>query len=158
MAAKFVSLALLSSTALAWGPMPSSWSAGGNNQGWGWRSGGNHQSFSWPGAPSGAPTATVTGGSPPISVSASSASASATAVVPTEPPVAKVLNGTYTGVYQPAYQQDFFLGIPFAQPPVGELRFRKPKSLNSTWSGTKAADAYSSACVGYGVSSRLEVL
>lgn len=152
MAAKLASLALLSSTALAWGPVPSSWSAGGNNQGWGWVSGGNHQSISWPGVPSGVPAATATGGRPPFTVSASSVAASATAVVPTEPPVAKVLNGTYTGVYKPAYQQDFFLGIPFAQPPIGELRFRNPRSLNSSWSGNRAADAYSSACIGYGVS------
>jgi len=53
-------------------------------------------------------------------------------------------------VYQPTYQQDYFLGIPFAQAPVGDLRYRVPQSLNTTWTGTRAADAYSSECVGYG--------
>jgi hypothetical protein len=34
-------------------------------------------------------------------------------------PVATVKNGSYSGVYNPTYQQDFFLGIPYAQ--VSEL-------------------------------------
>ena len=46
-------------------------------------------------------------------------------------PTAVVRNGTYKGVYSPQYDQDFFLGIPYSQPPVKELRFRNPKPLNS---------------------------
>lgn len=34
-------------------------------------------------------------------------------------PVATVKNGTYQGRYEPAYGTDYFLGMPFAQPPVG---------------------------------------
>lgn len=34
-------------------------------------------------------------------------------------PTVTVKNGTYGGVYSPQYDQDFFLGIPYAQ--VGEL-------------------------------------
>jgi len=65
-------------------------------------------------------------------------------------PTANVKNGTYTGVYSAEYDQDFFLGVPYAQPPVGDLRFRIPHSLNSAWSGSHDAMQYSAECVGYG--------
>ncbi|KAL1649029.1 hypothetical protein SLS61_006552 [Didymella pomorum] len=65
-------------------------------------------------------------------------------------PTAHLKNGTYQGVHSPEYNQDYFLGIPFAQPPVGDLRFRVPAPLNSTWHGAKPATKYSSACYGYG--------
>ncbi|KAL4741627.1 Alpha/Beta hydrolase protein [Aspergillus similis] len=64
-------------------------------------------------------------------------------------PTARVKNGTYEGVYSPEYDQDFFLGVPFAQPPVNDLRFRLPQSLNTTWEGTRNAKDYSLLCVGY---------
>lgn len=67
-------------------------------------------------------------------------------------PTVNVLNGSYYGIHNSVYNQDFFLGIPFSQPPIGDLRFRLPQSLNSTWSGTKNATEYSPECVGYGVS------
>ena len=41
-------------------------------------------------------------------------------------PIAHVNNGTYTGTYSPEYHQDFFLGLPYALPPVADLRFRNP--------------------------------
>jgi carboxylesterase type B len=66
-------------------------------------------------------------------------------------PVARTKNGSYVGVYSPEYHQDFFLGVPYAQPPVGELRWRIPQSLNSTWTSINKAQEYSSECVGYGV-------
>ena len=65
-------------------------------------------------------------------------------------PTATVKNGTYEGKYVASYDQDLFLGIPFAQPPVGELRFQNPRSLNSTF-GTRNATEYADSCVGYGV-------
>ncbi|UKZ94625.1 uncharacterized protein TrAFT101_009481 [Trichoderma asperellum] len=65
-------------------------------------------------------------------------------------PTATVKNGTYTGLHSITYNQDYFLGVPFAQPPVGDLRFRVPQSLNSSWVGTRPAITYSAACVGYG--------
>lgn len=37
------------------------------------------------------------------------------------------------------------------RPPVGDLRFRTPQSLNSTWSGTRNATEYSPECIGYGM-------
>ncbi|CEF76183.1 hypothetical protein FGSG_10713 [Fusarium graminearum PH-1] len=65
-------------------------------------------------------------------------------------PFATVKNGTYRGVHSNDYKQDFFLGIPFAKPPVGDLRFRNPRSYDTTWKGTRDANKYSPACVGYG--------
>lgn len=67
-------------------------------------------------------------------------------------PTASTKNGTYVGVHSAEYNQDFFLGVPFAQPPVGDLRFRIAQSLNSSWTGTHEATSYSDECVGYGVS------
>jgi len=69
---------------------------------------------------------------------------------PTQPPTVTVLNGSYSGVYSEQYNQDFFLGIPFSQPPVGDLRFRQAQSLNTTWDGVKSATEYSPECIGYG--------
>ncbi|KAH6670497.1 carotenoid ester lipase-like protein precursor [Halenospora varia] len=65
-------------------------------------------------------------------------------------PTVKVLNGSYYGVHSSEYNQDFFLGMPFAQPPVGDLRFRQAQSLNSTWTDTRNATEYSPECIGYG--------
>ncbi|MCJ1391585.1 hypothetical protein MMC18_004449 [Xylographa bjoerkii] len=65
-------------------------------------------------------------------------------------PSARVLNGTYMGLHSPQYDEDFFLGIPYAQPPLNDLRFTIPQSLNTTFSESRAADSYSAECVGYG--------
>ncbi|KAA8615586.1 PnbA Carboxylesterase type B [Pyrenophora tritici-repentis] len=65
-------------------------------------------------------------------------------------PTAQTQNGTYVGLHSAEYDQDFFLGIPYAQPPVGSLRFRNPVALNTTFSEPKPATQYSSECYGYG--------
>jgi acetylcholinesterase len=57
-------------------------------------------------------------------------------------PVATVRNGCYYGTHSSTYNQDFFLGIPFAQPPLELLRFANPQSLNWTWSGALPATNY----------------
>jgi cholinesterase len=67
-------------------------------------------------------------------------------------PTVTVRNGTYTGVHSISYGQDFFLGMPYAQQPVGNLRFTVPQSLNKSWDGSRDAKEYSDICVGYGVS------
>ena len=67
-------------------------------------------------------------------------------------PIAQVKNGTLAGVHSTSYNQDFFLGVPFAQPPLGDLRFRQAQSLNTTWKGSRDAKEYATHCVGYGVS------
>ena len=72
-------------------------------------------------------------------------------------PTVAVRNGTYAGVRSSTYNQDFFLGIPYAQQPVGDLRFTVPQSLNASWDGTRNATQYSDICVGYGVSMILSV-
>ncbi|KAM7331306.1 hypothetical protein ACRRTK_010495 [Alexandromys fortis] len=46
-----------------------------------------------------------------------------------------VLGGTVTA----------FLGIPYAQPPLGRLRFKKPQPLNK-WSGIQNATKYANSC------------
>ena len=66
-------------------------------------------------------------------------------------PTVTVKNGTYTGTYNGYYDQDLFLGMPYAQPPLGNLRFNLPVSLNASFPGSKDATAYSPECVGYGV-------
>ncbi|KAJ4374043.1 hypothetical protein N0V83_002782 [Neocucurbitaria cava] len=63
----------------------------------------------------------------------------------TEPTVS-VLNGTYEGLYLPSFDQDIFLGIPYAQDTGGPNRFRIPQSLNTTWNGTREAKQYGHTC------------
>jgi hypothetical protein len=58
---------------------------------------------------------------------------------PATGPTARVKNGTLLGVHSDAYDQDFFLGIPYAQPPVASLRYRAPASLNQSWHDAKPA-------------------
>ncbi len=65
-------------------------------------------------------------------------------------PTVALKNGSYHGLHNPVYDQDFFLGMPFAQPPIGDLRFRNPVSLNTTWTAVKNATQYGLACYGYG--------
>ncbi|PVI00202.1 alpha/beta-hydrolase [Periconia macrospinosa] len=61
-------------------------------------------------------------------------------------PVVTVLNGTYEGYYLPAFDQDMFLGVPYAQSTGGQNRFRIPQSLDVSWTGTRAAKQYGPAC------------
>ncbi len=41
---------------------------------------------------------------------------------------------------------DLFLGLPFAAPPVGDLRWREPQAVDA-WTGTRKADAYAASCM-----------
>ncbi|KAF3915364.1 Cholinesterase [Arthrobotrys entomopaga] len=72
--------------------------------------------------------------------------ASALAFPPNHKPSAQARNGTIYGIYSPEHHQDYFLGIPYAQPPVGNLRFRPPQSLNKKT--TVHANAYGNWCWG----------
>lgn len=62
-------------------------------------------------------------------------------------------NGTSTaflfGIHDSAFNQDFFLGTPYSQPPINDLWFRVPRSLNSSWS-IRSATEWPPFCVGYG--------
>ncbi|KAK4620111.1 Lipase [Fulvia fulva] len=62
---------------------------------------------------------------------------------------AAIANGTYQGLYLPSFDQDAFLGIPFAQSTADQNRFRIPQSLNATWTGLRSAHSYSEACPDY---------
>lgn len=67
-----------------------------------------------------------------------------------KPPTVAVTNGTIQGLHLPAFDEDIFLSIPFAAPPVGNLRFRHPQPFNSTWNGVLKATVHRPSCPGYG--------
>jgi para-nitrobenzyl esterase len=57
----------------------------------------------------------------------------------TAAPRVKTVNGTLEGLNVSGIRE--FKGVPFAQPPVGNLRWREPQPLKS-WSGTRKADKF----------------
>lgn len=59
-------------------------------------------------------------------------------------------NGTYYGTSNDYYAQEFFLGIPYAQPPTGSLRFAAPQPLNSSFEEPRSATEFGHMCIGYG--------
>ncbi|KAI1075348.1 alpha/beta-hydrolase [Whalleya microplaca] len=65
-------------------------------------------------------------------------------------PIVKTLNGTYQGAYLPDWKQDAFLGIPYAQSPVGHLRYRLPQAINESFDGVRKATEYGFSCMQYG--------
>ncbi|MER6526328.1 carboxylesterase family protein [Streptomyces sp. NPDC001508] len=69
---------------------------------------------------------------------ASAAGASAPAALLVQTDQGAVRGVTREGV-------DDFLGIPFAAPPVGDLRFKPPQPAHA-WSGVREADQYGSRC------------
>lgn len=64
-------------------------------------------------------------------------------------PLATIKNGTIRGSYLPAFEQDFFLGVPFAEPPLGDLRFRRPLPHSGFWSDVRDMTSRGKSCVGY---------
>ncbi len=50
---------------------------------------------------------------------------------------ATVKNGTYSGISLPTFDREMFFGVPYAQPPVGDLRLRQSVALNSSFPGVK---------------------
>ncbi|KAH8661828.1 putative extracellular lipase [Ilyonectria robusta] len=64
-------------------------------------------------------------------------------------PIVRIRNGTIVGKYVETYDQDLFLGIPFAQPPIGDLRFNAPQPINETWTTPLNATAYGAHCINY---------
>ncbi|KAF3935998.1 Acetylcholinesterase [Dactylellina cionopaga] len=70
-------------------------------------------------------------------------------VISPSSPTAIISNGTVHGVNSNVWHQDYFLSIPYARPPVGNLRFRPPQYIN-TKLGNINAKQYGPHCVGYG--------
>ncbi|CEI63491.1 unnamed protein product [Fusarium venenatum] len=68
------------------------------------------------------------------------------AVADASGPAVTIRNGTLTGTFNTHYKQDFFLGIPYAAPPVGPLRLQKPSAADG-WTGNKKATVYSPRCM-----------
>jgi hypothetical protein len=58
--------------------------------------------------------------------------------------VVQTLNGPVQGFYYQGIQQ--FLGIPFAAPPVGSLRWRVPQPVNN-WTEVLMATSFGDACL-----------
>ncbi|KAL8286911.1 hypothetical protein RQP46_003917 [Phenoliferia psychrophenolica] len=65
-------------------------------------------------------------------------------------PTAFVRNGTLQGVSLTGFAQEAFLGVRYAQAPVGDLRLRQSLALNSTFDGVVKATEYSPWCPGFG--------
>jgi len=60
-----------------------------------------------------------------------------------DPTTVKTSAGYVSGINQSGIR--VYLGVPFAAPPVGDLRWRPPAPVRS-WEGTKAATAYGPTC------------
>jgi para-nitrobenzyl esterase len=76
---------------------------------------------------------------------ATAAGASAIVVAQTSAdPVVTVETGALRGVVHDGVAS--YLGIPYAAPPVGNLRWRKPEPPRK-WQGVRAADKFGNDCV-----------
>lgn len=68
----------------------------------------------------------------------------------TAAPQVNLKNGTIIGSHISSYNQDAFLGIPFAQPPTGQLRFSLPQPVKGGWDSPLKTQSYPPKCIGYG--------
>ncbi|KAJ7923317.1 esterase 1 [Mycena leptocephala] len=65
----------------------------------------------------------------------------------TASPTIRLGKTTLVGLDLPTFQQDLFAGIPFAEPPLGNLRLRPPVLKTSLAAGTFNASAFGPACL-----------
>jgi cholinesterase len=68
---------------------------------------------------------------------------------PNRSPQVQTKNGTLRGSYLAGFHEDLFLGVPFAAPPVGDLRLRHPAPYNEHWQHERDATQRSPSCPGY---------
>jgi carboxylesterase type B len=59
----------------------------------------------------------------------------------------RIRNGTVVGVNDDSNRVQRFLGIPYAQPPIGQLRLQHAQPLDTSF-GTLHADSFGPACYG----------
>lgn len=68
-----------------------------------------------------------------------------------ETPILRINNGSIKGLYLDSFQQDAYLGIPYAEPPLESRRFVNPQSYNHSWGdNVKEFTSYGDACIATG--------
>lgn len=68
-------------------------------------------------------------------------------------PTVTVVNGTIQGGTCTSTSVNYFLSIPYAEPPVGDLRFAAPQPYNSTYTGVLQATKAAPYCIQFGSAS-----
>ncbi|KAF2497660.1 alpha/beta-hydrolase [Lophium mytilinum] len=68
---------------------------------------------------------------------------------PKNAPTVTLQNGALCGEALPQFSQSAYLGIPFAQPPVGNLRLRHPEPFTGNYGGPRDATKQPPNCPGY---------
>ena len=65
---------------------------------------------------------------------------------PTTVPTITTTSGTYSGSVNQAAGVEFYLGIRYAEPPLGSLRFTAPVPITTPPSGTQDGTNFGDAC------------